>query len=121
MFARDTERRRKLLLADIGAAANYLYFEPTEGALATANAAVRRGEIVSVGILLPTVAAVFVRRQRALLILSLPGVVGFAAFVTHPRGHGAPLLAVLAATLLAGVVSIVVSRKHRGSPAEVRR
>lgn len=108
-------------VADIGAAANYVYIEPTEAALATAAAAAGRGEILSVVILLLTVAVVFVRRQPSLLVLALPGVAGFVAFVARPRGHGAPLLALLSATLVAGVVAMFANGPRSRPPGVVPR
>lgn len=108
-------------LADIGESSKYLYFEPTAAALATADAAAGRGEILSVVIVLLAVAATFLRRQFALLVLALPGVVGVVVFVIRPRGHGVPLLALLAATLLAGVVAVLANGTRNRPPAVARR
>jgi len=108
-------------LADIGEAASYIYFEPTQAALATADAAAGRGEILSVVILLLTVAAVLVRRKLTLLVLALPGVVGFVAFAARPRGHGVPLLALLAATLVAGVAAVFANGIRSPPPTMAQR
>ena len=103
--------------ADIGAAASYVYFEPTDEALANAAAAAARGEVLSVVVVAVAVAVAVVRRQRMLVVLALPGVAGVTAFVSRPSGHGLPLIALLATTLLAGAMAVaaVSSRPNRRS------
>jgi hypothetical protein len=108
-------------LADIGEASNYLYFEPTAAAIATADAAAGRGELLSIIIVLLAVTAAFLRRRLTLLVLALPGLVGIVMFAIRTSGHGAPLLALLAATLLAGAVAVLPIGTRNRSPAAAAR
>ena len=100
-------------LADIGAASSYTYFEPTDEALRTAARAASRGEALSAVIVIVAVAIAVLRQRRLLLVLVLPGIGGFAAFVSHPRGHALPLLTVLAATLVSAVIAVGTSTSRR--------
>jgi hypothetical protein len=100
-------------LADIGAASSYVYFEPTDEALRTAARAASRGEALSVVIVVLAVGIAILRQRRLLLVLALPGMAGFAAFVSHPRGHGLPLVTVLAATLVSVAVAVATSTSRR--------
>jgi hypothetical protein len=102
-----------MCLADIGAASTYVYFEPTDEALRTAERAASRGEALSVVIVVFAVGIAILRRRRLLLVMALPGIAGFIAFVSHPRGHGLPLVTVLAATLVSGAFAIATSTSRR--------
>jgi hypothetical protein len=101
-------------LGDVAAASSYVYFEPTDEALATAAAAATHGQWWSAALIVLGAGAAAARRRAVYGVLALPGLLGVAVFVSRPAGHGLPLVVVVASSTLA-VATIIVTRGRRVS------
>jgi hypothetical protein len=91
-------------VGDIAAASSYLYFEPTEEAVATAARAAHDGLWWSAALVVLGVGVVVARRHVASIVLSGPGVLGAVVFAERPAGHGLPLVVVVLSSLCAVAV-----------------